>query len=210
MNPQHVLTGSVMALEGQKAQVLDRLTGRFFTDVDGKATAFRFKVPPSLIEVTMPPTLRFRPDGIHLQDDDGNDLHILPVARMALMKAQGPALQRVWQRELEAIGGPSGAAAVIPPTPPGRPLLKWTAKKQDYKKVAPSAEEDAIWLFREWLDETFPNAGNHIDSYWRDPNSPLLQIPAWIAREYPNHLHRQTWVDLIKNALALHSASLEL
>ncbi|KAI8588123.1 hypothetical protein BDZ88DRAFT_508255 [Geranomyces variabilis] len=183
MNPQHVLTNSVMALE---CQVLDRLSGRFFTDVDNKATAFRFK------------------------DDDGNDLHILPVARMALMKAQGPALQRVWQRELEAIGGPSGAAAVIPPTPPGRPLLKWTAKKQDYKKVAPIAEEDASWLFREWLDETFPNAGNHIDSYWRDPNNPLLQIPAWIAREYPNHPHRQTWVDLIENALALRSASTEL
>ncbi|KAJ3178080.1 hypothetical protein HDU87_003864 [Geranomyces variabilis] len=207
MDPQKVLENSEMALEGQKAQVLDRSTGRFFASVDGKPTRFLFKVPPSLIQVTRTPTLRFRPDGIHLQDDNGNDLHILPANRMALMKAQGPALQRVWQRELQAAGGPSAALAVIPPTPPGRPLMKWTAKGDAYKKVAPIAEEDAIWLFREWLDETFPNAANHIDIHWRDPKNPLLQLPTWLAAEYPHHPHCQTWTDLVQNALGLGSAS---
>ncbi|KAJ3155426.1 hypothetical protein HDU86_004329 [Geranomyces michiganensis] len=207
MDPQHVLENSVMALEGQKAQVMERSTCRFFTDVDGKPTHFRFKVPASLIEVTDKPTLQFRADGIHLQDDAGRDLHILPVNRMAFMKAQGPALQRVWQRELHAIGGPGTAEVAIPPTPPGRPLLKWTTKSQNYMKVAPIAEEDAIWLFHEWLDEVFPNSKNHINSHWRDPKNQLLQFPAWIASEYLRHHHRQTWTDLIQNASELGTAS---
>ncbi|KAI8586377.1 hypothetical protein BDZ88DRAFT_441603 [Geranomyces variabilis] len=51
---------------------------------------------------------------------------------------------------------------------------------------------------------------DHIDSYRRDPRNPLLQLPAGIAKEYPNHPHCQTWVDIIENPMALGSASTEL
>ncbi|KAJ3163340.1 hypothetical protein HDU88_006440 [Geranomyces variabilis] len=51
---------------------------------------------------------------------------------------------------------------------------------------------------------------NHIDSYGHDPHNPLLQLPAGIAREYPNHPHHQTWVDIIEILMVLGSASTEL
>ncbi|KAJ3162490.1 hypothetical protein HDU86_004973 [Geranomyces michiganensis] len=73
MDPQTILERSVMILDGQQAQVLDR-TARFDTSLDGTTIAFRFNIPPAVQNTTMTPILRFRDNGIHLINDAGTSL----------------------------------------------------------------------------------------------------------------------------------------
>ncbi|KAJ3176105.1 hypothetical protein HDU87_005480 [Geranomyces variabilis] len=173
MEPQTILERSIMGLDGQEVQILDRMA-RFYTSVDGKTTAFRFNVPPAVQSATVMPILRFRDDGIHLVDSAGTSLHVVRVSDMRSMHGQGLALMHVWQRELTAVRGPAAAPVQLPPAPPGGGQLKYASKGDNFKKVAPIARDDAIWLFREWLDERFPNAGNRIDTHWRDPANAFL------------------------------------
>ncbi|KAJ3144291.1 hypothetical protein HDU86_002077 [Geranomyces michiganensis] len=194
LNPQNIIGSTIGHLDGKQANVMSRKM--------------------EVVDATQNPVLRFCDDGIHLEHPEtGADLFTIRADRMVYMSTQGIELQQVWQRELWAVQGSSAAEPAIPPAPAaGRLPPKYTARSKDGQKkfmqIAPIAEEDAIWVFKQWLDKEFASDINIANTHWRDPANRFLKLPGWIQANFPNHPHWPTWEQIVADGAKLSSPSI--
>ncbi|KAI9009595.1 hypothetical protein BC832DRAFT_551883 [Gaertneriomyces semiglobifer] len=183
------------------ATVNDPLEGRavtccrrevsFYATIDGTVTNMRFFVP--LRVLTAQPRLRFELDGIHLMDDVDVDLGLaVPVHNMAYLERHGKALQAVWKSEMERKLGRELRAEELPLRAQGRDPPKYAPRKRSYP-VKPIHDEDALWVFRKWLDQRFPDAVNEMPFHWQNLESPVHEFVPWMVDEYPLHPALAQW-----------------
>ncbi|KAJ3153320.1 hypothetical protein HDU86_005276 [Geranomyces michiganensis] len=210
----NVIGSTIGHLDGKQANVMSRKMAWFYTQFNGDLKAFRFNISQEVVDATQNPVQCFRDDGIHLEHPEtGANLFTVRADRMVYMGTQGIKLQQVWQRELWAVQGSSAAEPAIPPAPAaGRLPPKYAARSKDGQKkfmqIAPIAEEDAIWVFKQWLDEEFASDINIADTHWRDPANRFLKLPGWIQANFPNHPHRPTWEQIVADGAKLNSPSI--
>ncbi|KAI8815887.1 uncharacterized protein EV422DRAFT_547967 [Fimicolochytrium jonesii] len=196
-NADSVLSAANLPLEGQEVTRHEGSgTFSFFGTVNDKPV--RIVVNASSTILKRNPRLSFRDDGLALTAEDGADLGVIvSSATMPFLKTHGHNLFTVWKAEVERrIGRPLAPHETGQlPAPAGQDpnLPAWAARRKLYK-IKPVRQDGALWLFRQWLDEEFPDAVNEIRHHWEDASLPFTtRFPTWITEHYPDHPWAAWW-----------------
>ncbi|KAI8907725.1 hypothetical protein DFJ77DRAFT_442906 [Powellomyces hirtus] len=204
-DPVAVLAAASSDLEGQEVTLHSKAIS-FYGTIPGnngeEPRIVRVLIHVGSTILRRNPRLSFRPAGLRLIAEDGEDFGIVvSTIRMPLLQGYGQQLLTVWRAQRERILNRPLLPAEIPQLPgasSGDPKLPTWSPRATHYRVKPINELSALWLFQQWFDSTFTDSSNEIRFHWNDATLPFTaQYPAWITENFPLHPWAAWWQSFV-------------